>query len=93
MSRYLTGTLGEAIEAAITQAAEEHAGEAIVQGAVAPWGDGETLPDVEDLMRVLAPEYRLARWTGEQDNGALRQSCGFCYDRFFRAEIDRLGAL
>jgi hypothetical protein len=80
--RYLTGTLDAELEALVKRAAISDAKIAISEGAVAPWGDGETLPDVKDLLRTL-------RLSVDHEQ---RADIGRAYDRFFREAIDERAA-
>jgi hypothetical protein len=63
--------------------AEKDAVTAVAEGATAPWGDGETLPD--------ASAWALYRDLGinAEDRGLIDE-VGVLYDRAFRAAIDEL---
>lgn len=82
--RYLTGTLNVDVEQAIKAEAEKGAEEAISYGGRSPWGDGETLPSVRDLLHALPRDIASAlKESAEQSAEAAS-----CYDYFFRAHFD-----
>lgn len=76
---------GPTLEQAVVETAKRDAAEAVREGATAPWGDGETLPDVGDLLRVAS--VRPFRAAIEQDRD-LRREVVKMYDVAFRSAID-----
>lgn len=63
--------------------ARRDAAEAVLYGATAPWGDGETIPDVRDLLNTLKVDV------GGRERADRKEIAGV-YDLAFRAAIDDL---
>ena len=73
------------LEQAVVETAKQHAAEAVRDGAMAPWGDGETLPDFRDLLGVASIRpFRAAI----EENRELRMEVVKAYDIAFREAID-----
>jgi hypothetical protein len=88
MGRYLQGALPRYIEINIAAIAEADAIAAIKAGVIAPKGDGETLPCLQDLIYRLPTDL----WPGDDDREA-RLAYVSCYDAAFRTVLDRSYAL
>ncbi len=71
--------------AALIKAAQMDARAAIVEGATAPWGDGETIGDFGDLREVSGLGDLVTAMTAHP---SLRRAALDIYDTAFRAAID-----
>ncbi len=74
-------TMDTKLLAVIEAEAEKEAETAIREGATSPWGDGETLQDVDDLRNVV-PGLR-------EMSAEDRREIAHTYDKAFRRAIDR----
>lgn len=73
------------LEQAVVETAKQHAAEAVREGATAPWGDGETLPDFRDLrgVKTIRPFFDAI-----EESYDLRMEVVKAYDVAFREAID-----